>query len=264
MYATINGIQLFYHDHGPPDASTVLLLAHAFPTSSKLWQHQVTALSGSTRLILPDLRGFGQSDAPAGPYTMEQHADDMAALMDHLELEQVVFGGVSMGGYISFAMMRQYPQRVRGLVLACTRAVADTPEGRAAREADAQLAEQQGAKIIADQWTSRLLGPNATLEQHTIIHAIIAANPSQGIAEALRGMGLRPDSNELLSSITVPTLVIAGSEDTLMPTTELRTIHEGIAGSQYAELAGAGHLANFENPTAFNTVVREFLSRVGG
>jgi pimeloyl-ACP methyl ester carboxylesterase len=259
MQAQLNGITLHYTDQGQ---GTPVLLAHAFPLAGRMWQHQIDALAGDYRLIVPDLRGFGASDAPAGPYRMEQYADDLAALLDALSLPQVVLGGLSMGGYIAFAFLRRHAARLRGLVLADTRATPDSDQAREGRETNAQLAENEGAAAIADKMLPNLLAPAASDEVKATVRGIIESNPPQGIAGALRGMGLRPDSSDLLASIQVPTLLLVGDQDGLTSPEEMRGMQSAIPNSRLVEIPGAGHLAALENPAAFNSALREFLQQL--
>ncbi len=256
MPVMINDIRMAYSDVG--SGSPVLFL-HAFPLSGAMWQSQVEALRGSHHLIVPDLRGFGATDAPPGPYSMDQQADDLAALLDHLGLEQVTLVGLSMGGYIAFALMRRHPQRVCALVLADTRAGADNDEGKARREANARLAETQGAAAIAEQMIPNLVAPAAPQTVRDTLRQMIVANSSDGIAGALRGMAQRPDSTCDLAAIQVPTLVIVGAEDTLTPPADAKILHAGITGSRLVTLPDAGHMANLEQPAAFNAALSAFL-----
>jgi pimeloyl-ACP methyl ester carboxylesterase len=256
MEVQINEIMLHYHDKGQ---GTPILLVHAFPMSSAMWQPQLEALASEARVIVPDLRGFGASEVPNGPYTMETFADDLAALLDHLQIERVVLAGVSMGGYVAFAFWRRYASRVRALVLSDTRATADSDEARAARESNAQLAETQGARVIADMMLPNLLAPTALPETQNRVRDIIVNNQPYGIASALRGMALRPDSSDLLPSINVPTLLVVGSEDGLTAPEEMRGLQQRIAGSRLVEVPDAGHLPNLENGEVFTETLREFV-----
>jgi pimeloyl-ACP methyl ester carboxylesterase len=259
MEAQINGVKLHYEDQGE---GMPIVLVHAFPLSGELWRPQVEALLGKFRFIVPDMRGFGESDVPAGPYTMETYADDVAALLDHLGIEKVVLGGVSMGGYITFAFLRRYAARLRALVLADTRATADAEQAKEGRETNAQLAEKQGSGAIADMMIPNLLAEESLSELRTHVRGIIRSNQPQGIAGALRGMALRPDSTDLLAQITIPTLLAVGEHDTLTTPDEMRAMHEAIAGSTLVEIPHAAHLSNLENPQAFNQALVEFLAHV--
>lgn len=252
----VNGITLNYTDRGQGPA---VLLVHAFPLSGVMWQSQIDALADRFRVIAPDLRGFGGSDAPTGPYPMETFAADLAGLLDTLGIEQVVLGGLSMGGYIAFAFWRNYPARVRALILADTRANPDNAEGKATRETNAQLAETQGASAIADQMLPKLLAPNAPPALQSHVRSIIERNSPQGIAGALRGMALRPDATDLLTRIHVPTLFLVGAVDTLTTPDVMREMQAAVPNSRLVEIPGAAHVANLENPTAFNIALAEFL-----
>jgi pimeloyl-ACP methyl ester carboxylesterase len=259
MKASVNNIQLNYEEHGQ---GTPVLLIHAFPLNSAMWQQQIKVLAAEYRLIVPDLRGFGESDVPEGTYTMDTFADDLAALLDHLNIDKAVLAGVSMGGYISFAFMRGYADRVRALMLASTRATPDSEEAKAGREKNAQLAESEGVGVIAENMIPNLLSGHADQDLRDEVRSIIERNQPRGVAGALRGMGMRPDSSNLLTQITVPTLVVSGADDSITPPEEMQILHKGLSGSRIAEVPKAGHLVNLENPTVFNHVVTEFLHSV--
>jgi pimeloyl-ACP methyl ester carboxylesterase len=254
---TINGIELAYRDEGTGEP---LLLVHAFPLSSAMWERQIEGLGPQYRVIAPDLRGFGASGLGTSAVSMEQYADDLARLLDQLALEQVALGGLSMGGYVVFAFLRRHRDRVRSLILADTRTQADTVEGQQAREQNARLAEQQGPGAIAEQMLPKLLSSGAVKSLQAEVRRMIEANDRAGIAAALRAMAARPDSAALLAGISVPTLVLVGSEDGLTPPSDSQAMHKAIPNSQLVELAAAGHLSNLEAPTAFNDAIDLFLS----
>jgi pimeloyl-ACP methyl ester carboxylesterase len=255
--ATVNGIEIAYHDEG---AGQPLLLVHAFPLSSAMWVRQIAGLAPRCRVIAPDLRGFGETAPGSGAASLDQLADDLAGLLDQLKVERATVAGLSMGGYISFALWRRHRARIAGLILADTRAGADSAEARHGREQNARLAETQGAAAIADQMLPKLLAASATTPVRDEVREIIEANHPAGIAAALRAMAARPDATSLLAEIDVPTLVVVGGEDALTPPSEARILHEGIAGSRLVEIPGAGHLANLENPEAFNAALEEFMA----
>jgi pimeloyl-ACP methyl ester carboxylesterase len=261
METMLNGIRMHYTDEG---AGPAVVLLHAFPLSGAMWRPQAAALRDRYRLIVPDLRGFGGSDAPPGSYTMEQQADDVVALIDQLGLEQVALCGLSMGGYIALALMRSHPARVRALALCDTRAGADSEEGKAGREGNARLAEERGPAAIADKMIPGLVAPAAPEALRDELRALVLANSADGIAGALRGMAQRPDSAPGLAAIAVPTLVVVGAEDTLTPPAEARALHAAIAGSRLVEIAGAGHLASMERPAEFTAALGAFLDGVFG
>jgi pimeloyl-ACP methyl ester carboxylesterase len=256
MEINLNGIRLRYEEAG---AGPALLLLHAFPLSGAMWRQQVGALQGQHRLIAPDLRGFGGSDAPPDTYTMDEYADDMAALLDRLGLAQAAVCGISMGGYIAMAFLRRHAARASALVLADTKAAADSGEARAGRESNARLAETQGAAALAEKLIPGLVSSAAPQSLRNELRAMIAANPPTGIAGALRGMALRPDATPYLGAIDVPTLVIVGVEDGLTPPAEAAALQARIPGSQLLEIPAAGHLSSMEAPAAFSTALQMFL-----
>ena len=256
--ATVNGIELAYRDEGTGEP---LLLVHAYPLSGAIWERQIEGLASHYRVIAPDLRGFGASQLGTSAVSMDQYADDLAQLLDQLELDQVALGGLSLGGYVAFAFLRRHRERVRSLILADTRATPDTAEGQQGREQSARLAEQQGPGAIADQMLPKLLSSGAVKSLQAEVRRVIEANDRAGIAAALRAMAARPDSTALLAGISVPTLVLVGSADGVTPPSDSQAMHQAIPNSQLVELANAGHLSNLEAPTAFNDAVDLFLSQ---
>jgi len=259
MFAQINGIRLAYSDQG---TGLPVILVHAFPLSRAMWAPQVDALSGRWRVIAVDLRGHGDSDAPLWCYTLDQFVEDLRALLDHLALPQAVFVGLSMGGYILFAFYRRYRERVRALVLADTRAQADTAEGRLGRFNLAQTAYRQGPSAVADAMIPKLFSPATLRERPELLQlarGIIEANRISGIAGDLMAMAERADSTPLLNEITVPTLIIVGDQDVATPPSDARIMADGIRGSRLVVIPGAGHLSNLEQPEAFDQALMDFL-----
>jgi 3-oxoadipate enol-lactonase len=259
MHTTINGIEMAYEDVGSGEA---IVLLHAFPLRGSMWQPQIEFLQNNYRVIVPDLRGFGASGVSEGPVLMQQFAADVLALCDKLGIEQFILGGLSMGGYIAFALLRSAPERVNALILADTKAAADTAEGQAGRETNARLVEEQGVLALADKVLPGLVAPHASEELRTSLRQIIAANQPEGIAGALRGMAMRPDSFETLRAAQIPTLIIVGSADGLTPPAEAHAMQDVVRGSRMIEIPGAGHLSNLEQPEAFNVALRSFLTVV--
>ena len=259
MITNINGMNVAYTDQG---RGTPVVFLHAFPQSRTMWGQQIMALSNTHRVIAPDFRGFGESDAPQGPYTLEQYADDVKGLLDHLAIQQAVFVGLSMGGYTLFAFYRKYAARVNALVLADTRAGADTEDGRSGRFAMARTASEKGAGAIADIMLPKLLSPVALQTKPELVHQVrerIERTQVSGIAGALMAMAGRPDSVPLLSQIACPTLVITGELDGPTPPADGKLMAEAIPGARLNIIPQAGHLSNLEQPEAFNTAVLNFL-----
>jgi pimeloyl-ACP methyl ester carboxylesterase len=164
-----------------------------------------------------------------------------------------------MGGYIAMAFMRRHAARARALILADTKAGADSEEGKAGREANARLAESEGAAAIAEKMIPALVAPGAGLALRDELRAMIVANTPEGIAGALRGMAQRPDSTESLRAVAVPTLVIVGEQDGLTPPAESGALRAAVVGSRLVTIPGVGHLSNLEAPEVFTAAVRVFL-----
>jgi 3-oxoadipate enol-lactonase len=264
MEITRDGIIIGYDSYGSGELTLVLL--HAFPLNRAQWQDQGEALGqeGTLRVVAPDLRGFGTSSVAVGPTTMEQMAEDVERLLDALGLGSVVLGGLSMGGYVSFACLRRFPERIRGVILADTRAGADTAEQREAREATARYAEEHGSGALVERDAGRLFSHFTTDRQPQVIaraRQIAEQNASAGVAAASRGMALRPDSTDLLPQIACPALVIVGEQDAITPIAEARLLFERIPAAQLEVIADAGHVSNLEQPAAVNAAVVRFLAQ---
>ena len=282
-----------------------LLLLHAFPLSRRMWRPQLAALAGRCRMLAPDLPGFGESPALGGaPAPVPAHSssgspspaacgmDDMAAaavrLLDARGISAAMVCGLSMGGYVALALYDRFPERVRGLVLADTRAAADDEAGRRRRLESAADVERRGsAAALADSLLPKLLSRRGTDPDHgggrgrqpdhggphadhggpqpdraalvAWLRAEIAAAPAAGVAAAQRGMAARPDRTPLLTRVTVPTLIVVGEDDELTPPAESRRLREGIAGARLVTIPEAGHLSSLERPAAFNQALRDFL-----
>lgn len=260
MQAQVNGIRIDYHDEGH---GTPLMFLHAFPLNRTMWDYQAQALRNRFRVVIPDLRGFGNSGVSKEPSLMDQHAADMNKLLGSLGIDKAVLIGLSMGGYIALAFYRNYPERVRAMVWADTRAGADKPEARNGRLKAAEKAEREGARAIADEMIPRLLGRTTLETRPEVIERVrtmVEANSPQGIAAAQRGMAERPDSNDLLEQVKVPVLILVGSEDTLTPPNEAEAMKRLTAGASLRVIEGAGHLSNLERPEEFNAALLEFLN----
>jgi 3-oxoadipate enol-lactonase len=260
MLVRVNNFSLAYDDHGQGQP---LLLIHGFPLNRTLWEPQIRELSNLARVLAPDLRGSGGSDPVPGPYSMDMLADDCHALLEEIGVKQpAVICGLSMGGYITLAYYRRYPQQVAGLVLAATRAGADSPAGKANRDQMAAMAEEQGASAVANELLPKMLSPRTFASEPELVEGvkqILKSNSVRGIVGALMGMKERPDSTGMLGEIDVPTLIIHGVDDQLIPMTEAESMHAAIQDSQLHAIAEAGHLLNLEQPELFNQAIREFL-----
>jgi 3-oxoadipate enol-lactonase len=259
MIALCGNIEIGYDDVG---SGTPVVFLHGFPHDRSLWSPQVHALVDRARCIAPDLRGFGDTTA-VGPYTVEQYADDVICLLDALRIERAVVVGLSMGGYVAFALWRKHRTRVRALVLADTRAGVDTEDVRRRREDLIALAREKGSTAVADAMITGMIGKSTREKCPEIIETVyrmLSSAPIDGVVGALEAMLARPDATTALASIDVPTLIVVGDEDVLTPVKESHAMHQGIRGSRLEVLSGAGHVSNFERPAAFNHVVSEFLA----
>lgn len=261
MRYTRQGITLEYDDIGN---GVPLLLIHAFPLDRSMWRAQIAGLQQQYRVIAPDLRGFGHStDTDGEIVSMEQYAADLKALLDSVNVKQVVVAGLSMGGYIALAFLAQYADRVKGLILANTRAVADTDEAKQTRLANADRARAEGISFLIDSMAPKMLGPNAKPEIVGTVRSIMARQRSVGVASALRGMAARPDRSALLRYVKVPTLIITGSADALIPPADSDTMHKAMSNnSTLVSIADAGHLSNLDKADVFNDALRQFYPKV--
>ncbi len=261
-HVSVKGLVTAVEVHGDGPA---ILLIHGFPLERTVWR-QVSAMLTGWRRIEPDLRGCGLTEVPESGYSMQQYADDMAGLLDTLHVERTVVCGLSMGGYIAFEMLRRHAGRVRGLILLNTRASADDADGRAKRDATIARVRRDGTGFLADEMMGKLLAPSSLKTMPEVVDQVrtmVTNNPADGMAGALEAMRDRPDSTPLLAEITVPTLVIAGSHDRLIPTSVAKAMADAIPGAQYSVIPAAGHLAPLEQPVNTARVIREFLEALG-
>lgn len=269
QYLQAAGRTLAYLDSAPgAGPRPTLVLAHAFPLGAQMWEPQLRAMPDGWRLIALDLRGFGGSTDPdpeASFPSLDEYADDVIDLLTGLELDQAVLGGLSMGGYVMLAVMRRAPELARALVLADTRAGADSSEGRAARRGMLALVDREGPQGVAQEMMPKLLG-RTTIETNPdaaeTVRRLIKGQSPAAIRGAILRMMHRPDATPGLSAIAVPTLVIVGEEDTLTPPAESEVMAGAIAGATLVTIPGAGHLSNLERPDRFNDALMPFLGRL--
>jgi 3-oxoadipate enol-lactonase len=257
MQATIGDRRIGYGSRG---YGVPLVLMHAFPLSREMYAEQADALDKIARVLTFDAPGVGNSES--GEVSIHGLADLAVGLMDALQIKTAVVGGVSMGGYAALSFARRYPDRLRALILADTRASADTDEGRAGRRALADLAIEKGASAVAEQMLPKVLGASTLKRRRKVVDRVrkmIEATPPETIAALSIALGERDDSTPALSNIRVPTLVITGEEDSITPPSEAREWGSLIPDARIVEINEAGHLANLEMPERFNALVLEFL-----
>jgi 3-oxoadipate enol-lactonase len=260
MHYRVDGLSLGYDDEG---SGLPVVLLHGFPFNRTMWRPQVERLSKTMRVITPDFRGHGESDAPDYPYTMDLLARDVARLLDQLGIDEVVLGGLSMGGYVAFSFYHHFRERVRALLLFDTRPEADTEEGRSNRARMADLARREGATAIAEELIPKVLGETTRKTRPEVVahvRQMIEATPVVGIVNALHGMAQRPDMTGILPSIRCPVLVVVGEEDTLTPPAVAEKMAAAIPNAELAVIPKAGHVSNLEQPELFAQRVEEFLA----
>ncbi|GLH70365.1 alpha/beta hydrolase [Geothrix rubra] len=261
MRANLNGIQIAYTDLGK---GLPLLFVHGFPLNGGAWAGQVGAFRSNCRVIVPDLRGFGRSGALPGPVPMSRYAEDLGALVQQLNAPSVILLGHSMGGYVALAFARAFPKAVRGLVLVGTKAGADSPEAAAARREAAAKVGTEGTQSLVEAMAPKMLSAaNTDAAMAQAVRHLMASSRPDGVVGALLGMAERPDAREWLGGIRVPTLVIAGEDDAIIPTLESEALAKAIPGAQLKLIPRAGHLVAFEQPEAFNEALRDWLARPG-
>jgi 3-oxoadipate enol-lactonase len=261
-----------YHTSGPmaygergdgPEDPVVLL--HAFPLNSRMWAPQAEGLASLRRVITPDYPGFGRSPRPPAQPDVRYYAERVRDLLDGLKLDRVVLGGLSMGGYVAFACLRLFPERVSALLLANTRPESDPEDARESRREMARRVAEEGVEVLPKLQMERLLS-RATLENKKgvveFVRDMILDSSPDGVVAALGAMRERPDSTDLLGNISVPTLVIGGAEDALSTPEVMGKMAEKIPDARHLTLPGAGHLSNLESPEAFNDALRGFLEKV--
>src|SRR5688572_13611152 len=266
QYSHIGSRTIAYLDSAPgQNALRMLVLLHAFPIGANLWEPQVKSVPAGWRLITPDLRGFGGSTEidSVNSLSMADYAADVVDLLDELGVTRAVIGGCSMGGYAALALYQAAPQLFEGLVLANTRAGADSPESRANRRNMLALVDREGASGVAREMLPKLLGKTtheSNSDAESFVRRLIKQQSPIAIRSAIHRMMHRPDSTPVLAQVSVPTLVITGAEDEMIPVEESRRIASGIRGAKLVIVPGAGHLANLEQPEAFNAALSGFLT----
>jgi 3-oxoadipate enol-lactonase len=240
-----------------------VVFVHGFPLNHAMWNAQIPVFAERHRVIAPDLRGFGESVDTEGTVSMEDFADDLAAILDYLHVtEPVVLCGLSMGGYIAFHFVRKYRERLRGLVLCDTRASSDVREVVENRLRIAKLVIESGTQPVAEAMLPKAFGPKTYADRPEVVEAVrgmmISSDPT-GVAAASRGMAERPDMTPSLPSIDVPTLVVVGADDVLTPVDEMRRVASSIPNAKFKIIPDAGHLSPLENPPVFNATLANFL-----
>ncbi len=251
-------MELAYEERGSGPAT---IFIHGFPLDRRMWIGQLAGLTKNRRCVAVDLRGHGLSkiDEKEPASSMDLFADDVAKTMDELGADQADICGLSMGGYVAFAFLRRHPARVRSLILADTKAEADSDEAKAGREKTAAMVREQGMEALWDGLGAKLLASNPKEEAVARLKEMFLAQDPAVIAADALAMRDRPDSTPDLAGITVPVLWVHGEEDQLMPIDGARATAEKIPGAKFAGIPHGGHMAPMENPQATNDAILEFL-----
>ncbi|WP_329118657.1 alpha/beta fold hydrolase [Streptomyces sp. NBC_01353] len=256
--AEIDGLTIGYEDRGTGPA---LVLVHGHPFDRTMWQPQIDRFSATHRVVAPDLRGYGATTVVPGTTPLSTFAEDLAALLDHLGIEEFILGGLSMGGQIVMECHRLFPGRIRGLVLADTFPGAETEEGKAGRRALADRLVREGMKGYADEVIDRMVAPyNTHAAPH--VHRMMCATDPEGAAAALRGRAERPDYKAVLRAVSVPALVVVGRDDAYTPVADAESMHALLPDSTLVVVERAAHMPNLERPEEFDAALDAFLDSV--
>ena len=260
LFAKINNFRMAYDDRGEGSA---LILIHGFPLCRAMWKAQIEALvAAGCRVITPDLRGFGESEATEGGYGMDQLADDVVALMDHLGIGQAVVGGMSMGGYVLHALLDRHPEKVRAAIFIVTRSVADSAKAKRKRTALAGQVEAGRIEAPAEAFEPILFTDKTINERDYLVRKVrqwMLDAALEALTGALAGMRDRKDYLAELPRFNLPALVMGGELDNCIPPDNARITAEGLPNARLVIIPGAGHMANMEEPAAFNAAVLDFL-----
>jgi 3-oxoadipate enol-lactonase len=237
-----------------------LMFLHGHPLDASMWSPQLEGMEGTARLIAPNLPGFGGEPPVGDVMTMDAAADHAAAALSNAGLERAVVCGISMGGYVALAFWRRHREMMSGLVLANTRAGADDDAGKERRRQLAERLRNEG-NFLADS-PPPLLSADAPPELWDRVKEIVRAQPAEAIAAAALGMAERPDSTPDLAGISVPTLIITSTGDTLIPSEASTPMGDQIPGARVEVIRGAGHLSNLEAADEFTRLLADHLARI--
>ena len=266
---TVADFELTYLDSGQgsnPAQQPTLLFVHGFPLDGKMWREQLEPLSKQNRILVPDLRGFGNSTLGSQTMRMELLADDLVAMLDALQITQpVVLCGLSMGGYVAWQFVQRHRQRLCAMILCDTKSAGDTEEAATNREKMAQHVMQRGTSFVAEAMLPKMFAPAAIEERSAgvqLVQQTILNTQPETIAAAQRAMAVRPDVTNQLSAMAVPSLVVVGELDAISPPEEMEAIAKALPQAEFVQIAGAGHMSPLEKPAAFNAAVQDFLNRL--
>jgi 3-oxoadipate enol-lactonase len=263
MIVEVNHLSFAYDVKG---SGIPVLWVHGYPLNRTLWKPQLEGLADIARGLAIDLRGHGETQPSPGVYTMDLLADDLAAFLDVLNINQpVVLAGLSMGGYVSMAFCRQHTDRLAGLILCATRAHADSPDGKQNRTNSAALAQERGVPAAVSAVQQKLMAPTSYELRPDLVEIVKSMTEStslEGVVGDLLGMRERPDSLSTLAAFEKPTLILHGAEDQIIPVSDAEEMQSTLPNARLEIIPQAGHLVNLEQPRAFNAAVRSFLAQL--
>ena len=255
--AKINGINRACERRGK---GAPLVLIHGYPLDHPTWDEAVPLLEKDFDVILPDLRGLGNSEAVTSIYTVADLASDIAGLLDHLKIKSAFIAGHSMGGYVALAFARAYPERVRGLAMISSQMLADAPDRKEDRYKSAAEVAEKGVGVVADALTSKL---TANARVQTFVHDLMAKQKPAGVIGSLKAMAERPDSSDSFAKFNFPVLIVHGDADALIPVERGREMKVALPSANYVELPGLGHMPMIENPQAVADALKFFVKAKG-
>jgi 3-oxoadipate enol-lactonase len=252
--AKVNGINLAYERRGKGNA---VVLLHGYPLDRTIWDELASQLEKNFDLVIPDLRGFGQSQAVEEIFTMSDMASDIAGLLDQLKIQRALIVGHSMGGYVALSFANGYPGRLQGLGMISSQLLADPPDRKEGRYKTAADVAEKGVQVVVDAMATKL---SADLRVQKFARECMERQKATGVIGALKAMAERPDSTGLFSKLRVPVVVVHGDADALIPVERGREMKAVLASAQYAELKGCGHMAMMENSHAVAEALKIFMN----
>ncbi len=253
----VNGFDLAFERSG---RGMPLVLIHGYPLDHTIWEKVAPLLDKDFDLILPDMRGFGQSGEVESTYTVADLASDIAGLLDHLKIEKAAVAGHSMGGYVALAFARAHPRRLAGLGMVSSQVLADPPDRKEGRYKNAADVAEKGVGLVADAMASKLSGDQSV---QSFVHDLIGRQKALGVIGALKAMAERPDSTDILAAIKVPVVIVHGDADALIPVERGREMKKIASGAHYVELPGLGHMLMMENPQVVADALKSFVKGEG-
>lgn len=260
-----SGASIYYTENGDKHGLPLVLI-HGFPFNLNIWDGLAAQLPPHIRSIRYDVRGHGRSEVGTGQYTIEFFVDDLIALLDELELKQVVVCGLSMGGYIALRAIERNPERFKAVILCDTRSEADNDEGKIKRAEAIKKVRANGVVAYSEEFVKNVFTENTLKNEPGIVAEltkIIQTNTETGICGTLLALAARTETTNALEKINIPALIIVGEEDKLTPPAASEAMHKKIKGSKLVTIPAVAHMSNLENPGIFNEAIINFLEELG-